>query len=121
MRVVFQGSPVTAPLDIDTQVFRDADESNAHIEAYCDTVQACGSGGCAGGAGFAPDVMIVYVAGTGSGCDASASIEEVRACDDEIQVDYTVTGEGLCGTVINAWASAWVPYSDLPVVFKPLD
>ena len=106
---------------MENQVFRDAEAANAHHAAYCDTVAACSGGGCIGAIGWTIGKMMIYVAGTASGCDATATIEGIRACDGEIQVDYRVVGEGLCGTVINAWAAVWVDHSDLPVTFKLLD
>ena len=96
-------------------------ETNAHNDAYCDTLHSCSAGsGCSGAPGFAADVMVVYVFGTASGCGATATIEEVRSCPTAIEVDYRIQGSGACATMINAWASAWVPASDLPVEFNQL-
>ncbi|HUU01830.1 MAG TPA: hypothetical protein VM425_10335 [Myxococcota bacterium] len=105
----------------DNLVLLNSDESNAHNEAYCDALQICSPGsGCPGGPGFATGMMIVYVYGTAGGCEAEASIEDVRFCPTQLEVDYRVAGSGNCETWVNAWASVWVEASQLPVKFNEL-
>lgn len=106
---------------LENQIIYDADDLAAHFDAYCDSVVACSGSDCGFAMGFMSVWMMVYVAGTASGCDANATIEEVRVCEEEVQVDYRIEGEGLCGTVVNAWAATLVDESDLPVVFKRLE
>jgi hypothetical protein len=97
------------------------DSANDHNDAYNDTIEACypGSGGAAA-PGFSSQHMIVYVFGTATGCDAMASVEEVRDCGTGLEVDYRVEATGSCASSINAWASAWVLERDLPVHFNQL-
>lgn len=61
--------------------------------------------------------QIVYVFGTSSGCAGVAAITEVLDCGDEIEVHYAIIGNGMCGTIVHAWAAAAIPASDAEVVF----
>jgi hypothetical protein len=61
--------------------------------------------------------QIVYVFGTDSGCAGVAAITDVLDCGDEIEVHYTIIGNGMCGTIVHAWGAAAIPASDAEVVF----
>lgn len=61
--------------------------------------------------------QIVYVFGTDSGCAGVAAITEVLDCGDEIEVHYTIIGNGMCGTIVHAWGAAAIPASEAEVVF----
>lgn len=104
------------------EIYRDDDSYYNHNSAYCDSLQACDPhAACPGIAGPLSGQMLVYVFGSVSGCDATASIEQVRRCSDRIEVDYRIEGEGDCAAMVNAWTSVWIPESELTVQFNQLD
>jgi len=52
---------------------------------------------------------IIYVFGTGSGCNGYAQINDVAECDDGVVAHYSAGGLGKCDAIVNGWTAALIP------------
>lgn len=106
----------------DNAVLADAQAVADHNDEWCASVAGCifPEPPCSPAPAL-PDEgeQIVYVFGVDSGCSGVANITDVLDCGDTIEVHYSISGVGMCGSIVHAWAAVAIPASDTEVVFVP--